>query len=232
MKAIAKRSVTDQVVDQIKEMIVSGQYEVGKKLPAELELCRILDVSRSSVREAFRMLQAMDYVEIKPGRGAFVKSTRPNSPEMIKAWFEENAPQLSDFMDVRVALETLALKVVVKNAKDEEIDDLKGIEDQFEKAIDDQDVAAMAKLDEEFHSEIVNMTHNSLMINIYQLVVKEFSKYRNKSFAIQENSYHAIGPHRNILQAILERDEKLGIVYIEEHLRISKEDMDKAAHKG
>ncbi len=231
MKAVERRSIIDQVLEQMKKMIASEEYEAGMKLPPEVEMCRILGVSRSTVREAFRMLQAMDYVEIKQGRGAFVKNKQPNSPETIKEWFGENAPKLNDFMDVRLALETLALKIAVKQATEEEISKLKEIEESFEQAVKDGDVPFMAQYDEDFHSELVAMTHNALMINIYQLVVREFKKYRNKAFAIQKNASHAVGPHKHIYGAIRDRDEKLGVMYIEDHLKISKRDMELAARE-
>ncbi len=231
MKAVVRRSIIDQVLEQIQQMISSEGYEAGMKLPPEVEMCRILGVSRSTVREAFRMLQAMDYVEIKQGRGAFVKNKQPNSPETIKQWFGENAPQLNDFMDVRLALETLALKIAVKQATEEEILRLYEIERSFEQAVEERDVMYMAQYDEDFHSEIVAMTHNTLMINIYQLVVHEFKKYRNKAFALERYASNAVEPHGHILQAIRDRDERLGVLYTEDHLKISKRDMELAARE-
>ena len=50
IKAITRVSITDSVVDRIREMIESGAYEVGEKLPTEAKLCEMLSVSRTSVR--------------------------------------------------------------------------------------------------------------------------------------------------------------------------------------
>ena len=72
MKEIQRISITDAVVDNIKEMIEAEEYKVGEKLPAEAKLCEMFKVSRTSVREALRVLQALGYVENKPGKGAFV----------------------------------------------------------------------------------------------------------------------------------------------------------------
>ena len=59
MKEIRRISVTDTVVERIQELIDSGEYEPGQKLPTESNLCENLKVSRTSVREAMRMLQAL-----------------------------------------------------------------------------------------------------------------------------------------------------------------------------
>ena len=59
MKEIQRISITDAVVENMKELIESGEYEAGQKLPTEAKLCEMLKVSRTSVREAFRVLQAL-----------------------------------------------------------------------------------------------------------------------------------------------------------------------------
>ena len=58
MKAIQRMSITDSVVADIKEMIMSGEYKIGEKLPTEMKLCDQMGVSRTCVREAIRVLQA------------------------------------------------------------------------------------------------------------------------------------------------------------------------------
>ena len=63
MKEIQRISVTDAVVNSIREMIESGQYEVGHKLPAEAAFCEQMKVSRTCVREALRVLQTLQLTE-------------------------------------------------------------------------------------------------------------------------------------------------------------------------
>ena len=66
MKEIQKISITDMVAENIKELISTGKYAPGEKLPTEASFCQMLGVSRTSVREALRILQALGYVTIKP----------------------------------------------------------------------------------------------------------------------------------------------------------------------
>jgi len=66
---IEKISITDQVVKRIEELIRSGEFAVGDKLPTEMELREQLGVGRSTIREAFRVLQAIGLIELRPGRG-------------------------------------------------------------------------------------------------------------------------------------------------------------------
>jgi len=64
----------DYVVEQLKERIISGEYKSGDQLPPEAALCELFGVSRITVREALKKLNMMGLVEIKQGKGTFVKS--------------------------------------------------------------------------------------------------------------------------------------------------------------
>ena len=72
------RPVTRQVVDSLYQLLRSGDYVVGARLPSEWELAGSLHVGRSAVREAIRELVALGLVELRPGRGTYVRSLRPD----------------------------------------------------------------------------------------------------------------------------------------------------------
>ncbi len=206
MIPVQKMPITDQVVEKIKASIIDGTYKEHAKLPSEQALCIELNVSRSTIREAFRVLKTMGYVELKPGRGAFVSSATGYELMNVRDWFRENAPRLKDFIEVREAIETLAVKIAIEKGSPEEYKKVNMISSQFLKALDANDVAAMAHLDETFHETIVNMTHNSLLININNLVSKEFKKYRSISFAVRANAESALESHKLIVDSLMRRD--------------------------
>jgi len=219
MKIIEKRSRTEQVVDSIKDSIIKGEFKRGEKLPSEDALCGTLGVSRSTIREAFRVLQTMGYVELKPGRGAFAMDTDPRDIVNIYRWFKESAPTLEEFTDVRRVLETLAIKKAIERANDSEIEKLKSINTAFLTEIKTGNSQEVSDLDERFHAQIFSMTRNSLLINLNKLVSVEFKKYRLMSFSIAENRQNAISPHNKIIDAICRRDETDGIKQMENHLK-------------
>ncbi|MDX1267006.1 MAG: GntR family transcriptional regulator, partial [Oceanisphaera sp.] len=71
---IPQKKVSDRVFDQIRELIISGRLAPGDRLPPERELTGLLDVSRSSVREAILKLECLGFVEQCHGEGTFVRS--------------------------------------------------------------------------------------------------------------------------------------------------------------
>ena len=68
-------TVSGATAEKIRQMLLSGVYQRGDKLPSEAKLCEELGASRTSVREALRMLASAGYVEIIPNRGAFAAAT-------------------------------------------------------------------------------------------------------------------------------------------------------------
>ena len=120
MKEIQRISVADAVAESIKELICTGKYAVGQKLPTEAKFCEELHVSRTSVREAFRLLQAQGYVELRPGKGAFVADFQTG--QQVN-WFEVDDAKYNDYMEVRVAIETLAVRLAVERATEAQIRD-------------------------------------------------------------------------------------------------------------
>ena len=73
-KPIKNIKVYEQVIEQIKEMIYQGELKRGDKLPSERELRAQFNVSRASIREAFRVLEMIGLIESRPGEGTFIRS--------------------------------------------------------------------------------------------------------------------------------------------------------------
>jgi GntR family transcriptional repressor for pyruvate dehydrogenase complex len=232
VKPIKKISMIDEVVANLKELIFSGELVVGDKLMAEKDICNQLNVGRSTAREALRVLQAMGYVEIRHGMGAFVKRTAPDNENILYNWFSENEVEITDCMEVRMALETLAIKLVFKRATDEELTQLqKKLEknvDNFKKAALNEEIVLLVDGDKEFHQAIVLATHNPLLISIYEKVIEAFREYRVKVLSIKNKVKGTIEPHQKIIHAISKRNVESTVEEMTKHLTTSLDDMIKA----
>jgi Transcriptional regulators len=232
MIKVEKLSVTDIIVSNLIELITSGKLSVNEKLPTEMKLCEQYNVSRSSVREAMKTLQAMGYVELKRGTGAFVKKILIENEQNILNWFAEHEVQLLDFMDVRMAIEPLAIKLAIKRATDREIKNLVKIHMNFEKAMKDKEAIGLARYDEAFHSAIIEATHNQLLIIINRKVTDAFTEYRNRTFSLVDSCINALRPHCNIMESLKRRDIDGGVTAMVEHLDITLDDIVNVAKMG
>lgn len=231
MRVIQRITITDAVVESIKELIESGEYEIGQKLPTESSFCEQLQVSRTSVREAFRVLQALNYVEIRPGKGAFAadwrKSARPQS------WYDVQNVRFNDFMEVRMAIETLAVRLAVERASAKQVSELTAIHRAFVEAGGRADRVKLIMLDELFHTTIVGCTDNQLLININKEVEDCFRTYRSNSFTDPVVYANAIEPHGRILACFHDKNARAAVDEMRRHLEITAKDMgDILGHTG
>lgn len=227
MKEIKRIPVTTQVMDSIKESIIEGKYPIGSKLPTEIKLCEMLNVSRSTVREAMRSLQAEGYIELVAGKGAFVLDNQGHDYDTIRTWFIESAPNLKDSTEVREALEALQVSKAVKRGTPEELERLKEIHRQFIEENKTNNVSALADLDEQFHTQICAMAHNPLLDKINILTAHDLRKYRYKSISVKDNSDNTIREHELIITAIEERNPYKASAYMLAHLESSLADINK-----
>lgn len=228
MKEIQRISVADAVAERIKDLICSGKCVVGQKLPTESKLCEELKVSRTSVREAFRLLQAQGYVEIRPGKGAFVADFRTG---LQVNWFEVDDAKYKDYMEVRVAIETLAVRLAVERATDRQIRDLQSVQESFLAASHVHDAARMVILDERFHSLIIECSQNPLLKKINNDLLDVFRPYRRANFSDDSQYSHADAAHSRILSCFVARDPDGAEAQMREHLTITAEDFDRIVPK-
>lgn len=225
MKPIKRVPIVQQAEDQIRTLIESGEYEPGEKLPVEMELCQRLGVGRGTVREAFRLLEAKGYVEIKAGRGAFVAQHQTREALDAVAWLLQNEIELREFIEVRSALEPLAARHMAEQGSDQDIQALTELFNQFIKALQKQDSDRIACLDEQFHSAIVEGSGNHLLTTINQLVCQGIKTFRDKTFQVPHNIQNAVEPHTRIMEAILARDGQRAEQEMRAHLDKVGEDL-------
>ena len=220
MEPISRVPIVQQVEERIRELIQEEQYQPGKKLPPEMELCQRLGVGRGTVREAFRLLQAKGVVEIKPGRGAFVAENPAERDIGAIDWLVENERELRDSIEIRTALEPMAARRMAERCNTEDI----------RSAIQEGDADMIGRLDEQFHSAIVESSGNALMIEINSHVCQGMQTFRSKTFQVEQNVKNAVMPHSNIMNAILARDAAQAEREMRAHLDKVQEDLTQNIH--
>lgn len=203
-----KESVKSSLVEILKTRIEDGTYVLSQKLPSELKLCAELDVSRTTLREAFQILSIMGYVELKPGKGAFVSAKKPANGNIASEWLNLNKCDIIDIIEVRQAVEPYGAKLAAARIDDLNINALYGLIYHFEKACCSNDIAGMVKYDEEFHGHIIKNAGNKVLFSIYKSLVEKLHDYRNGIFSIADNGFAAIAEHKAIADAIVKRNEE------------------------
>lgn len=221
-----KSSTVQKTTDYLVEYIRSEKSRIGEKLFTEKRLCEELSVGRGSVREALRVLEAQGLIEIQHGKGAFIIRKDMEEQGDLINWFSRNKVKLKEFMEVRQAIEPLAIKLAVERGTDEEITELEKIHHKYLNGVEERDSVAMADCDEQFHSLIVKMAGNKMLQFMNDRINEKIAVFRLKTFRIEHNAYNAIKAHEDILHAIKERDAQIGEIFVLRHLKLIDVDME------
>ncbi len=220
MKMANGASSIDLVYEAIVSEIREGVVQVGDRLPTEQALCQKYAVGRSTVREAMRMLHSQGFVKIKRGSGTYVTS-REGSDGGQSRWILSSKDDMRDYIDLRIAIEELAVRLFIRRFDEKDLENLKSVQERFEKAIEEGDVSRMTEMDEAFHSGIAGGGKNELLMNVNQLLASSFHEYRNITFTLKEHHADAISAHRGILDAIERHDTNEAVFNIRSHLQTS-----------
>ena len=231
MEPIIRKSVSDQVVDQIKLLIQSGEFHIGDRFLTEQKLCELLNVSRTTVRESLRILKAMGYIDIIAGKGAFVKKITDRVENDYLDWFAKKGIQYTDFLEVRMILEPWAAKLAAERAQDKDIELLHKIYDRFVAAFNEKDHIGLVECDEQFHTQIFKMSKNPLLISMNDKIAEYFTEFRVKVYNEESGVSNAIEPHKRILEALEKRNPAEAEAEMQKHIKEIRRDINSALNK-
>lgn len=183
----------DVVFQTLRQAILRGTLQPGERL-MEIHLAQKLGVSRTPVREAIRMLELDGLVTMVPRKGAIVA--------------EITVSDLEDVLEVRAALEELAVKKACQNMTPEQLQELKKAGEKFARSLKKEDLMACAQADVEFHEIISEATNNRRLIQILNNIREQIYRYRLEN--LKDRSTHAslVEEHALICRALEERSEE------------------------
>jgi GntR family transcriptional regulator, transcriptional repressor for pyruvate dehydrogenase complex len=200
--------VSDEIVERIKAAIRGGALAPGDQLPAERELTKQLGVSRVSVRDALRMLEANGLIEVRVGArgGAFVTAPAPQLvgegfAHMLLLAADVDAAQITE---ARLVFELGMLELACARATAEDIADLREICDRTD-AADSYDPALSA----EFHTRLARCTHNEALALFAESFQQPLASSLQQARAVDPASGRAAAAeHRAVVDAIADGDAK------------------------
>ena len=218
-------SVPEYIIVQLKKMITSGEYKSGDRFLTEKEICEKFNVGRSSVREALRVMQTLGYIELQKSRGAFVTKTSEEDKQQLKSWYHEHEIELQDIIDVRISLETVAVKNAIDRISETQLDRLREVVNDMKTAAEEDLSHELIPLDEEFHSIIIQASANKLLILLNKQVQKVTSEYRGRTYSFKEYAMRNAMIHEKILNYIIKKDVDAAVNEMREHIASMKENL-------
>lgn len=163
-------SLKELFVQKLQSLILSGELELGKRLPSERELCQQMGVSRAVVNAGISELARQGFLEVRPRQGAYVADyRRTGNMETLMAIMKYNGgilgkEEIRSILEVRWGLEQMTVHRVIENATDEE---LAGLAQYVEALAKNVTPAQAAEIAFSFHHEMTLMGGNHILPLIY-----------------------------------------------------------------
>jgi len=196
-----KLSNVDLVIERIKTLLIEQKLKPGDLLPSENMLAENIGVSRGTIREAMKILAAFGIIEIRRGDGTYIATSanRKIFDPLIFSLIVTNTDS-EELIQLREMMEVGVIDLIIKNATDEDIEELKAVHQEMEKLVGDgiDDLDRLNACDIEFHRVMAGITRNHLVENMYNFVID--------IFAPTINARYAVDAHRKLLDAIVTRD--------------------------
>ncbi|MGW7664025.1 FadR/GntR family transcriptional regulator [Streptomyces sp. NPDC054756] len=199
-------TVTDEAIEKIKGMIVSGALRPGDRLPKESELAAALGLSRNSLREAVRALSLIRVLDVRQGDGTYV--TGLDAQSLLEALsfvvdFHRDDTVL-EFLAVRRILEPAATAMAAARIDEGRLD---ALAEGLDRLGDDPSVEELVASDLEFHRAVVACAGNSVLCSLLDGLSGPTARARIWRGLTQEGAVRrTLYEHRAILAALRDRD--------------------------
>lgn len=200
---LSRQTATEAVAERLLEEIQRGDLPPGTRL-RQSEVAARFAVSTTPVREAFAWLQARGLVRIDPHRGAIV--------------FHPTTDDARELYEIRVSLETLAVRLAVNHLTDDQLDELQGILDEMDQTKWTQ---GWSRLHNRFHMTLYNSAGRPRLATMIANMRDASSSYINMFVNEREGRATSQHGHQEIVDACRRRDVKAAEKAVADHLRVT-----------
>ena len=215
LTAPSQRTLSDYVADQLRQAILAEQFKPNERL-VEQDIAESMQTRRGPVRDALKILENEGLVVRQPHRGAFVAQLDPED--------------ILEIYSLREALETLAIRLAIKNASDSDIDRLEElVQNMARMAEQDYNQLDATNLDIEFHHTLVRISGHRRVLTAWEALAGQIRmvvlKHRLEN--PQDLRVRSVAWHEKIVRAMRDRDTEKSIQELRIHMAASSEWIEK-----
>ncbi len=202
-RVVSREPIHEQILPHIRQDIVDGRWKPGERL-AEPELCEAFGVSRTPLRDAFKILETEGLVRLLPHVGAVVTPLDP--------------PDLMDKMDVLTGLEQMAAAKVASAQDKAVLRRIQTLHRSMADAARQRQIRRYYGLNDEFHAAIVQGAGNDTLTGVHATMMWHVFRARRRAYEIEDLAPDADEHHEPIVQAILAADPDAASLAMRRHL--------------
>jgi len=222
---LRRDSLSEQVADQLQEMIIAERLIPGDKFPGERELAQQLAVSRTVVREAILTLSVRGLVEIRPGSGTYVRrlSSETAAASIGLLLRVRGAPiSFQHLYEVRRMIEVEIAGLAAERATAADIEAMEKVIEKMAESVDSP--AQFTQYDLGFHSGLVDAAHNELLPILLDPIIEHLLSFRLLAYRYDREGAieGALLYHRSLLAHVKAHDRAGARQAMRDHLRQAK----------
>lgn len=221
LKPIKTKKIYEEIIEQIRVLVVKGDLKPGDRLPSERDLAVRLNVSRASVREALSALEMMGLLEIRSGEGTYIKKINLDSVVTPLTWvLSMEKDTILELLEVRKMLEGQTVTLAAKRATS---DDLRELEGALKAMHDDVQTGQLGEeADLRFHYAVARASKNRILVRLMN-AISDTMHQSLKASRVRLYEEHATPEilykeHVLILDAIQMKNDEQARQYMLEHL--------------
>ncbi|MHB8277775.1 MAG: FadR/GntR family transcriptional regulator [Candidatus Humimicrobiaceae bacterium] len=217
IKPIEKLVLIDQIIDTIGRLIAGGSLKAGDILPSERELAEMLNVSRTSTRQALKALDVLGVLEIKPGERTYLNKSISKllvNPMRFMALLHNVG--IIELFETRKLIEVILVKLAADNAKEEDIKKMEILLEKAKSLLNKPKEYLNAEM--EFHNAIFKASGNRILVAMMISINNLLLESRERTVMLFKKLDSTLEDHYRILEAIKNKNPDLAGEAMYDHL--------------
>ncbi len=214
MKVIKKKTLHEEIANNLRELIMSGELQEGDKIKED-ELCSSMGISKTPLREALRVLSVEGLIRLVPNRGSFVSTPT----------FEE----IREMFDVMSVLEGVCARAAAAKMGAKDLATLEKLHERLEENYRRKAQREYIRINNQYHAFVQELAGNRTLNQIVNGLRQKILLYRYQSLNLPERFAQSIQEHRDLLEAFRKKDPKKAETLMRRHLKKQCDALEKLA---
>ena len=216
---VRNQRVSDEILHQIREAVLSGKFQVGDRLPNERVLAMQFAASRTSVREALRGLEQAGVILIKKGINGGVFVADPDH-RMVSRPFQTllqlRKITMDNIVEARLIFEPEAARLAAQRAQPEDLEEMKDVIEKMSDAVEKGELPG--SFDLKFHKLIARAARNPILEMLSESMLEVASQVITNLHPSADVLRHVVKRHRDVFEAVSKRDAHLAYDVMSKHI--------------
>jgi len=214
---VARAGLHEEAATRLRALIIRGDLPPGEQL-TEVDLSEALGVSRTPLREAFKLLAAEGLVELRLNRGAAVAPIRPT--------------ELADLFEAVACIERCAAELAALRMTQRDLQRLRTLQERMERHYEAGELESYFELNQQIHGFIVSGAKNKVLKSTHDALLARAERARFFALSSQERWDESVEEHRQILKALEEHNGKRAGELLSHHVQRTGQVVGEALHTG